>query len=177
MCSLIFDFYKVSGNCLSHVRYQKWYYKRGLEGTTQSYMLEVVFIIVRRKVMVFNDTFNNISVTSWRSAFFCGEEMGVPVENHRPAASHWQTLYHKKLYRVHLELTTLVMISTDSTRSCYSNYNTIMTTTAPVIIWKTCLERHACQSCIAHSLIIPLYYFIDITRTLRRSHRGYLYNC
>jgi len=43
--------------------------------------------------MVFNDTFNNISVTSWRSVLLV-EEIGVTGENHRPVASHWQTLSH-----------------------------------------------------------------------------------
>jgi hypothetical protein len=40
--------------------------------------------------MVFNATFNNISVISWRSILL----MEVPGENHIPAASHWQTLLH-----------------------------------------------------------------------------------
>jgi hypothetical protein len=43
--------------------------------------------------MVFNVTFNNISVISWRSVLLV-EETGVPGENHQPAASHWQTLSH-----------------------------------------------------------------------------------
>jgi hypothetical protein len=38
-------------------------------------------------VMVFTATFNNISVISWRSVLLV-EEIGVPGENHRPAASH-----------------------------------------------------------------------------------------
>jgi hypothetical protein len=42
---------------------------------------------LRVRVMVFNATFNNISVISWRSVLL-GEETGVPVENHRPVASH-----------------------------------------------------------------------------------------
>jgi len=37
--------------------------------------------------MVFNDTFNNIPVISWRYVFLVGET-GVLGENHRPAASH-----------------------------------------------------------------------------------------
>jgi len=41
--------------------------------------------------MVLNATLNNISVISWRSALLV-EEIGVPGENHRPVASHWQTL-------------------------------------------------------------------------------------
>jgi len=39
---------------------------------------------------VFNATFNNISVISWRSVLLV-KETG---ENYRPVASHWQTLSH-----------------------------------------------------------------------------------
>jgi hypothetical protein len=38
-------------------------------------------------LMVFNDTFNNISVISWQSVLLVGET-GGPGENHRPVASH-----------------------------------------------------------------------------------------
>jgi hypothetical protein len=48
---------------------------------------------VRIRFMVFNTTFHNISVISWRSVLLV-EETGVPRETHRPAASHWQTLSH-----------------------------------------------------------------------------------
>jgi hypothetical protein len=41
--------------------------------------------------MVFNATFNNISVISWRSVLLV-EETEVPGENHRSIASNWQTL-------------------------------------------------------------------------------------
>jgi hypothetical protein len=34
--------------------------------------------------------FNNISVILWQSVLLV-EETGVPGENHRPVASHWQT--------------------------------------------------------------------------------------
>jgi hypothetical protein len=37
--------------------------------------------------MVFNTTFNNISVLLWQSVLLM-EETGLPGENHRPAASH-----------------------------------------------------------------------------------------
>jgi len=47
--------------------------------------------------MVFSATFNNISVISWRSVFLV-DETGVPGENHRPAASHWQTLSHNVVH-------------------------------------------------------------------------------
>jgi len=42
---------------------------------------------VRLRDMVFNTTFNNILVISWRSVLFV-KETGVPVENQQPAASH-----------------------------------------------------------------------------------------
>jgi hypothetical protein len=41
----------------------------------------------RVRIMVFNATFNNISVISWRSVLLVGET-GVPGENHRLVASH-----------------------------------------------------------------------------------------
>ena len=44
-------------------------------------------------LMIFNATFNNISVISWRSVLLV-EETGGPGENHRPVASHCQTLSH-----------------------------------------------------------------------------------
>jgi hypothetical protein len=43
--------------------------------------------------MVFNLTFNNISAILWQSILLV-EETGVCGENHRPVASHWQTLSH-----------------------------------------------------------------------------------
>ena len=51
-------------------------------------------------LMVFNATFNNISVISWRSVLLVEETRG-PRENHRPVPSHWQTLSHNV---VHLDL-------------------------------------------------------------------------
>ena len=85
---------------------------------------------VRVRVMVFNTTFNNISVISWQSVLLV-EETGISGENHQPVASHWQTLSHKVyLAWTGFELTTSVVIGTDCTGSCKSNYYTITTTTA-----------------------------------------------
>jgi hypothetical protein len=52
------------------------------------------FYILRVMVMVFNTTFNNISVISSLSVLLV-EETGVPGENHRSAVSH----------RLHFDLT------------------------------------------------------------------------
>ena len=86
----------------------------------------------RVRVVVFNAAFNITSVISWWSFIFV-EETG---ENHRPAASYWQTLSHNGIEYTSqwagFELTTLAVIDTDYTGSCKSNYYTIMTTTALV---------------------------------------------
>ena len=47
--------------------------------------------------MVFNVTFNNILVVSWWSVLLA-EETRVPGENHRPVASHSQTLSHNVVW-------------------------------------------------------------------------------
>ena len=86
--------------------------------------------------MLFNATFNNISVISWRSVLLM-EETGVPGENNRPATSNWQTWSHNGVSSIPsswagFELTTLVVIGTDYIGSCKSNYLTLTTTTAPL---------------------------------------------
>jgi hypothetical protein len=74
-----------------------------------------------RGVMVFNATFNNISVISWWSVLLV-EETG---ENHWPVKSYWQTLSHNVVsstpHHERFELTMLVVIGTDCTGSCKSN--------------------------------------------------------
>jgi len=43
--------------------------------------------------MLFNATFNNISVILWWPVLLV-EEIGEPEENHWSVASYWQTLSH-----------------------------------------------------------------------------------
>ena len=90
----------------------------------QGPFLNMFFVVVC--LMVFNATFNNISVVSWRSVLLV-EESGGPRENLQPVSSHWQT-YHMLLYTSpwsKFELTTSVVIGTDCICSCKSNYHTI----------------------------------------------------
>jgi hypothetical protein len=50
--------------------------------------IEELFSLLQEvRVLVFNATFNNISVIPWRSVLLV-EEIEVTGENHRPAASH-----------------------------------------------------------------------------------------
>jgi hypothetical protein len=56
-------------------------------------------------VMVFNATFNNISIISWWSVLFV-EETGVSGQNHRPAGSHRKTVSHNVVSSVALNTTT-----------------------------------------------------------------------
>jgi len=80
---------------------------------------------VKVMVMVFNVTFNNISVISWRTVLLVWE-IGVKP----PICRKSLTNIHIMLYRVHLawagfELTALVEIGTDCVGT--SNYHTITT--------------------------------------------------
>ena len=79
-------------------------------------------------VMVFNITFNNISVLSV-------EETRVPGLNHWSAANHWQTLSHNVVLSTWagFELTALVVIGTDSIGSCKFNNHRITITMAPKV--------------------------------------------
>jgi hypothetical protein len=84
-------------------------------------------------LMVFNATFNNISVTnsiSLRSVLLVEETRG-PRENHRPVASHRQTLSQNAVHLSLIEIRTH-NISGDCIGSCKSNYHTITAMTAPL---------------------------------------------
>ena len=58
----------------------------------------IIYAILRGRVVVFNATFNNISVISWWSVLLV-EKTGIPRENylhvHVSVASHSQTLSYK----------------------------------------------------------------------------------
>ena len=97
--------------------------------------------------LVFNATFNYISAILWRLVSLV-EESGVPEENQRPVASHWQTLSltNLMLYRVFLvwvvfELTTLVVIALIA---------------QVVIKYYKCFYNSVCNSTV--SIVKPIYH-------------------
>jgi hypothetical protein len=55
--------------------------------------------------MVYNATFNNISVILWRSVLLV-EETRAPEENHRPVVIHGQTLSHNVVHLALIEIRT-----------------------------------------------------------------------
>ena len=66
--------------------------------------------------------------------FLLEKETGVSGENHRPTATHWQTLSYNVSSaprHEHDPNSQLLVISTDCLGSCKSNYHTIMTTKTP----------------------------------------------
>ena len=71
-----------------------------------------MIVMVWFTFMVFNATFNNISVIMWRS-FSLVEENRVPIGKN-----------------------TDLLIGTDCTGSCKSNYHAIMTMTALMVVMK-----------------------------------------
>jgi isovaleryl-CoA dehydrogenase len=60
--------------------------RNGTEAQKDKYLTKVNSTVIVR-VVVFNATFHNISVMSWRSVLLV-EETVVPEEIHRPVASH-----------------------------------------------------------------------------------------
>ena len=112
--------------------------------------LDIHIVVLGLGVIVFNATFNNISFISWRSVFLV-EETSVPRENHRPAASHWQTLSHNVVWSTpcHERVRTLVVIGTDWIGSYKSNYHTITTTMTLIYIG---YRQFAKMLCVAFPL-------------------------
>ena len=96
MC--IFMLYQVICTILRNEKYRKVRFKEYLLSTSHpaqnkhdsattciNLFCKICFMGVR--VMVFNTTFNNISVILWQSVLLV-QETEVPGENYKPAASH-----------------------------------------------------------------------------------------
>jgi hypothetical protein len=89
------------------------------------YKIYYCFLLMELMLTVFNATFKNISVISSMTVSFIGGG------NHRPVASHWQTLSHNVVHLALSRIRTSMVIDTDCIGSCKSNYHTIKAMTVP----------------------------------------------
>ena len=113
--------------------------------------------------MVFNVTFNNISVISWRSVLL--------VEETTDLSQVTDKLYHIMLYTSpwsRFKLTTSVVIGTDCIGSCKSNYHTITATTDP-FFWRRVKNDNLVLSFTYHiSLCTSVLFFLTNIRVIYR---------
>jgi hypothetical protein len=104
--------------------------------TQKLVQINLNYLIIHR-VILYIGTFHNILAISWRSVLLV-EETRVPGENHNLPLTNFSPLCCIKdtLSCASFEFTTLVVIGTDCTGGCKSNYYTITTMTTPSYLRK-----------------------------------------
>ena len=103
----------------------------------------------RVRVMVFNATFNNISFISWRSALLVEETQSTQRTTCCKSPTNFiiYCCIEDTLPWTRFELKTSVVIGTDCTCSCKSNYHTITITTVPSFSHGQFKDKHLHFSC------------------------------
>ena len=125
--------------------------------------------------MVFTATFNNISVISWRSVLLV-EETEWPGET--SDLSHVSDkLCHIMLYTSpwsRLELTISVVLNTDCTGSCKSNYHSITATTASLWFWMCTVVNGLLTWWVLWVLMsIFLFYYLSFSLVFKLFQYGF----
>ena len=106
------------------------------------------------RVIVFNTTFNNISVISWPSVLLV-QETGVPKDLSQGTDKLHHIMLHIEypLLWAGFELTTLVVIGTDCIGSCKLNIHMITTTKAPMSLVRTNKRFIPLFRCITRNIL------------------------
>ena len=106
------DWYQLLKINMNFILYQKYSLNVHVEAEFRPFPIQIEHNDVKKRmtkyyllVSVFNATFNNISVISWRSVLLV-RETGGPGENHRPVTSHRQTLSHNVVHLALIEIRT-----------------------------------------------------------------------
>ena len=95
--------------------------------------------------LVFNATFNIISVISWRSVCWWKKPEYPEITTDKPQVTD-------NLYHISFKLTTLVVVGTDCVGNYKSNCHTIMTTTTPLCVVNIYGTRNG--------VCVPIFYII-----------------
>jgi hypothetical protein len=115
----IFNYVKRNRPCLNNNSFKLYYwytrlsqkkpaqYLRGRHTHTLYVVIFFVTAVYTRTPVMFSQNFGYVSLyISTIFQLYCGGQLQGPGENHRPVASHWQTLSHNVVHLALIEIRT-----------------------------------------------------------------------